>query len=61
MSRCRYRIVLAEGMHDALVQYRNQDLLINMWPALRTLISCDIRDAWESIVPEPTHSTATAT
>ncbi|MFG2143984.1 transcriptional regulator [Streptomyces sp. NPDC048696] len=42
-----YRIVLAEGMHDDLVEYLNRDLLVGMWPVLRTLISRDIRDVWE--------------
>ncbi|MFD8869468.1 transcriptional regulator [Streptomyces sp. NPDC059590] len=50
-----YRIALAEGMHDDLVQYLNQDLLVSMWPVLRTLISRDIRDAWESTFPELAH------
>ncbi|WP_405596926.1 transcriptional regulator [Streptomyces sp. NBC_01410] len=47
-----YRIVLAEGMREDLVQYLNQDLLISMWPVLRTLISRDIRDVWESTFTE---------
>lgn len=47
-----YRIVLAEGMRDDLVQYLNYDLLISMWPVLRTLISRDIRDSWESAFTE---------
>lgn len=47
-----YRIVLAEGMRDDLMQYLNHDLLISMWPTLRTLISRDIRDTWESAFAE---------
>ncbi|MGW3626519.1 transcriptional regulator [Streptomyces sp. NPDC000880] len=51
-----YRIVLAEGIHDDLVQYLNRDLLIDMWPTLRTLISRDIRDVWESAFGELAHA-----
>ncbi|MEV7842836.1 transcriptional regulator [Streptomyces cyaneofuscatus] len=47
-----YRIVLAEGMHDDLEKYLNRDLLVTMWPTLRTLISRDIRDVWESAFDE---------
>ncbi|MEN8650343.1 transcriptional regulator [Streptomyces sp. 21So2-11] len=43
-----YRIVLAEGMHDDLVHYLNRDLLLDIWPVLRSLISRDIRIVWES-------------
>ncbi|HZG07104.1 MAG TPA: transcriptional regulator [Streptomyces sp.] len=50
-----YRIVLAEGMHDDLVRYLNRDLLTDMWPVLRTLVSRDLRDTWESAFPELTH------
>ncbi|GLV73197.1 MULTISPECIES: hypothetical protein [Streptomyces] len=56
-----YRIVLAEGMRDDLVQYLNHDLLISMWPILRTLISRDIRDTWESAFTElAPHTTSVA-
>lgn len=47
-----YRIVLAEGMRDDLVEYLDRDLLLTMWPTLRTLISRDIRDVWESAFDE---------
>ncbi|MEV4878189.1 transcriptional regulator [Streptomyces cyaneofuscatus] len=47
-----YRIVLAEGMHDDLVEYLDRDLLVTMWPTLRTLISRDLRDVWESAFDE---------
>ncbi|WMX46233.1 transcriptional regulator [Streptomyces roseicoloratus] len=47
-----YRIVLAEGQHDDLVHYLNRDLLVAMWPVLRTLISRDIRDVWENAFNE---------
>lgn len=47
-----YRIVLAEGMRDDLVDYLSRDLLLALWPTLRTLISRDIRDVWESTFDE---------
>jgi hypothetical protein len=47
-----YRIVLAEGQRDDVTAYLNQDLLINQWPVLRTLISRTVRDVWESAFPE---------
>ncbi|MGW9434605.1 transcriptional regulator [Streptomyces sp. NPDC055607] len=47
-----YRIVLAEGHHDDLVRHLDKELLIGMWPILRTLISRDIRDVWESAFNE---------
>ncbi|MFJ4336932.1 transcriptional regulator [Streptomyces sp. NPDC088915] len=47
-----YRIVLAEGQRDDLVHYLNRDLLVTMWPVLRTLISRDIRDVWENAFNE---------
>ncbi|NVK77291.1 transcriptional regulator [Streptomyces morookaense] len=57
-----YRILLAEGQHDDLVHYLNRERLIAIWPVLRTLISRDIRDVWESAFGELTPSlTAQAT
>ncbi|MDX2817147.1 transcriptional regulator [Streptomyces sp. PA03-5A] len=47
-----YRTVLAEGLHDDLVRYLDRDLLIKLWPVLRTLISRDIRDVWEAAFSE---------
>ncbi|MFI5769669.1 transcriptional regulator [Streptomyces sp. NPDC051658] len=55
-----YRIVLAEGQHDGLVQYLNRDLLVGLWPALRTLVSRDVREVWESAFGELAHSTQAA-
>ncbi|MFD7445686.1 transcriptional regulator [Streptomyces sp. NPDC059909] len=55
-----YRIVLAEGQHDDLVRCLNRELLIGMWPVLRTLISRDIRDVWESAFTELASSARTA-
>ncbi|MFD9744029.1 transcriptional regulator [[Kitasatospora] papulosa] len=47
-----YRIVLAEGQHDDLVQYLDRDLLVDLWPTLRTLVSRDAREVWESAFGE---------
>ncbi|WP_434592890.1 hypothetical protein [Streptomyces sp. A5-4] len=55
-----YRIVLAEGQHDDLVQYLNHGLLISLWPTLRTLISRDVREVWERSFDELAHSAQAA-
>ncbi|MCX4676000.1 MULTISPECIES: transcriptional regulator [Streptomyces] len=55
-----YRIVLAEGRHDDLVQYLDQDLLVGLWPTLRTLVSPDVREVWESAFGELADSARTA-
>lgn len=47
-----YRIVLAEGMHEDLVRYLNQDVLLAAWPILRRLVSSAVRDVWEGAFPE---------
>ncbi|MEU5367230.1 transcriptional regulator [Streptomyces sp. NPDC005925] len=47
-----YRIVLAEGQRDDLVRYLNHDLLLSMWPVLRTLVSRSIREVWEDAFVE---------
>ncbi|MCG6494462.1 transcriptional regulator [Kitasatospora sp. A2-31] len=47
-----YRIVLAEGMHDDLIAYLNRDVLVDLWPTLRTLVSRDIRETWEAAFTE---------
>lgn len=55
-----YRIVLAEGQHDDLIQYLNRALLTTMWPVLRALISRDIREVWERTFDELSPGTWTA-
>ena len=47
-----YRVVLAEGQHDDLVRYLDRDLLVGLWPTLRTLVSRDVREVWESAFGE---------
>ncbi|OKJ31484.1 MULTISPECIES: transcriptional regulator [unclassified Streptomyces] len=55
-----YRIVLAEGQHDDLIRYLNHDLLLGLWPTLRTLVSRDVRAVWESSFGELAHSAQAA-
>jgi hypothetical protein len=47
-----YRVVLAEGQCDDLVNYLNGELLVGQWPVLRTLVSRHIRGVWEDAFPE---------
>jgi len=42
-----YRTVLHDGLHDDLPRYLNQDLLLQMWPVLRTLVGRTVRTVWE--------------
>lgn len=52
-----YRTVLDEGLHDDLPRYLNQDLLLQMWPVLRTLDGCTVRTVWEDAFPQLASST----
>ncbi|MGX1546967.1 hypothetical protein [Streptomyces adustus] len=47
-----YRAVLHEGLHDDLPRYLNQDLLIQLWPVLRTLVGRTVRSVWEDAFPQ---------
>lgn len=47
-----YRTVLAEGMREDLCTLLNRDLLLQLWPTLRTLTSTTIRGVWEEKFPE---------
>ncbi|MFD6315799.1 hypothetical protein [Streptomyces nigra] len=47
-----YRTVLHEGPHDDLPLYLNQDLLLPLWPVLRTLVGRTVRTVWEDAFPE---------
>ncbi|MGW5369848.1 hypothetical protein ACWER6_23880 [Streptomyces sp. NPDC004009] len=47
-----YRTVLHEGLRDDLPLYLNQDLLLRMWPALRTLVGRTVRTVWEDAFPQ---------
>nr|WP_254407512.1 hypothetical protein [Streptomyces sp. GMY02] len=43
-----YRTVL----HDDLPHYLNQDLLLQMWPVLRTPVGRTVRTVWENTFPQ---------
>jgi len=47
-----YRTVLHEGLHDDLPRYLNQDLLLQLWPVLRTLVGRTVRSVWEDAFPQ---------
>ncbi|MEV2191326.1 hypothetical protein AB0I02_10085 [Streptomyces phaeochromogenes] len=47
-----YRTVLHEGLHDDLPRYLNQNLLIQLWPVLRTLVGRTVRSVWEDAFPQ---------
>lgn len=47
-----YRIVLHEGLHDDLQTYLNRDMLLQLWPVLRTLVGRTVRSVWEDAFPQ---------
>ncbi|MFI0502540.1 hypothetical protein ACH3WN_06695 [Streptomyces albogriseolus] len=47
-----YRTLLHEGLHDDLPRYLNQDLLLQLWPVLRTLVGRTVRTVWEDAFPQ---------
>ncbi|MFC9284575.1 hypothetical protein [Streptomyces collinus] len=47
-----YRAVLHEGLRDDLPQFLNRDLLLQMWPVLRTLVGRTVRSVWEEAFPQ---------
>ncbi|MFE6627610.1 MULTISPECIES: hypothetical protein [Streptomyces] len=47
-----YRTVLHEGLDDDLPRYLNQDLLLELWPVLRTLVGRSVRAVWEDAFPQ---------
>ncbi|MEV7524186.1 hypothetical protein [Streptomyces sp. NPDC091371] len=47
-----YRTVLHEGLHGDLPLYLNQDLLLQLWPVLRTLVGRTVRTVWEDAFPQ---------
>jgi hypothetical protein len=47
-----YRTVLHEGLRDDLPQYLNRDLLLQLWPVLRTLVGRTVRAVWEDAFPQ---------
>ncbi|MPY38081.1 hypothetical protein FNH09_44795 [Streptomyces adustus] len=56
-----YRTVLHEGLRDDLPHYLDQDLLLQLWPVLRTLVGRTVRAVWEDAFPElASHTRAAA-
>jgi hypothetical protein len=47
-----YRTVLHEGLRDDLPRYLNRDLLLQLWPVLRTLVGRTVRAVWEDAFPQ---------
>ncbi|MDX3311479.1 hypothetical protein ACWGH3_26785 [Streptomyces sp. NPDC054884] len=47
-----YRTVLHEGLRDDLPHYLNEDLLLRLWPVLRTLVGRTVRTVWEDAFPQ---------
>lgn len=47
-----YRTVLHEGLREDLPRYLNQDLLLQLWPVLRTLVGRTVRTVWEGAFPQ---------
>ncbi|MBT2404953.1 MULTISPECIES: hypothetical protein [unclassified Streptomyces] len=55
-----YRTVLHEGLRDDLRRYLNQDLLLQLWPVLRTLVGRSVRAVWEDAFPQLSSRTRAA-
>lgn len=47
-----YRTVLHEGLRDDLPRYLDRDLLLQLWPVLRTLVGRTVRTVWEDAFPQ---------
>ncbi|MEV2193642.1 hypothetical protein AB0I02_22030 [Streptomyces phaeochromogenes] len=47
-----YRTVLTEGQRDDIASFLNRDLLLALWPRIRTMISRHVRGVWEETFPE---------
>ncbi|WP_142270018.1 hypothetical protein OHU34_44500 (plasmid) [Streptomyces sp. NBC_00080] len=47
-----YRTVLHEGLSEDVSRYLNRDLLVQMWPVLRTLVGRTVRAVWEDAFPQ---------
>lgn len=47
-----YSTVLHEGLHDDLVTLLNHDVLLELWPVLRTLVGRNVRTVWEDAFTE---------
>ncbi|MFE2500236.1 hypothetical protein ACFXKX_39245 [Streptomyces scopuliridis] len=47
-----YRTVLHEGLREDLPHYLNHDLLLQLWPTLRSLVGRTVRTVWEDAFPQ---------
>ncbi|MFE6761716.1 hypothetical protein [Streptomyces sp. NPDC057689] len=47
-----YRTVLHEGLRDDIAAYIDRELLLLMWPVLRTLVGRTVRSVWEDAFPQ---------
>ena len=47
-----YRTVLHEGLREDLPRYLDRDLLLQLWPVLRTLVGRTVRTVWEDAFPQ---------
>ncbi|MFJ2952023.1 transcriptional regulator [Streptomyces sp. NPDC087226] len=55
-----YRPILHEGLREDLPRYLNRDLLLDLWPVLRTLIGRTVRAVSEDAFPQLSSRTQTA-
>ncbi|MBK3623735.1 hypothetical protein JHN59_02540 [Streptomyces sp. MBT49] len=55
-----YRTVLHEGLRDDLPRYLAEDLLLQLWPVLRTLVGRTVRSVWEDAFPQLASRTRSA-
>ncbi|MEU9191447.1 hypothetical protein AB0D14_44670 [Streptomyces sp. NPDC048484] len=46
-----YRTVLHEGLREDLPRYLNGELLVQLWPTLRSLVGRTVRTVWEDAFP----------
>jgi hypothetical protein len=47
-----YRTVLHEGLREDLPLYLNHQLLLQLWPTLRSLVGRTVRTVWEDAFPQ---------
>ncbi|MFI1442132.1 hypothetical protein [Streptomyces fructofermentans] len=50
MGLCR--TVLHEGLREDLALYLNHELLLDLWPTLRSLVGRTVRSVWEDAFPQ---------
>lgn len=55
-----YRTILHEGLREDLPRYLNRDLLLELWPVLRTLVGRTVRTVWEDAFPQLSSRTRAA-